>query len=72
MLTRLSLLVSQDIIDMKSSNYNDVIISAMVFRLFTQPFVRAQLNENIKAPRHWSLSGEFPTQRASATENVSI
>ena len=47
-------------------------------RLFTQPFIRAQIKENIKAPRHWSLCGQFtsdrwiPAQRASNTENVSI
>ena len=28
-------------------------------RLFTQPFIRAQIKENIKAPRHWPLYGEF-------------
>ena len=28
-------------------------------RLFTQPFIRAQINENIKAPRHWPLCWEF-------------
>ena len=27
--------------------------------LFTQPFIRAQIKENITAPRHWPLSGEF-------------
>ena len=27
--------------------------------LFTQPFIRAQIKENIKAPRHWPLCGEF-------------
>ena len=26
---------------------------------FTQPFIRAQIKENIKAPRHWPLCGEF-------------
>ena len=26
-------------------------------RLFTQPFVQAQIKENIKAPRHWPLCG---------------
>ena len=48
-------------------------------RLFTQPFVQAQIKENIKAPHHWPLCGEFtghrwqfPTQRASNAENVSI
>ena len=35
-------------------------------RLFTQPFIRAQIKENIKAPRHWPLCGEF------TGENVSI
>ena len=37
--------------------------------LFTQPFVQAQIKENIKAPSHWPLWGEF---RASNAENVSI
>ena len=47
-------------------------------RLFTQPLIQAQIKENIKAPRHWPLygeftgTGEFPTQRASNAENVSI
>ena len=27
--------------------------------LFTQPFIRMQIKENIKAPRHWPLCGEF-------------
>ena len=37
---------------------------------------KAQIKENIKAPRHWPLwgefPGEFPAQRASTAENVSI
>ena len=47
-------------------------------RLFTQSFIQAQIKENIKAPRHWPLceeftgTGEFPAQRASYAENVSI
>ena len=47
-------------------------------RLFTQPFIQMQIKENIKAPRHWPLcgeftgTGEFPTQRASHAEYVSI
>ena len=47
-------------------------------RLFTQPFIRAQIKENIKAPRHRPLlgnsqvTGEFPSQKASNAENVSI
>ena len=46
--------------------------------LFTQSFIQAQIKENIKAPRHWLLcgefsgTGEFPAQRASIAENVSI
>ena len=27
--------------------------------MFTQPFIRAQIKENSKAPRHWPLCGEF-------------
>ena len=44
----------------------------------TQPFIQTQIKENIKAPRHWPLcgeitgTGEFPAQRASYAENVSI
>ena len=47
-------------------------------RLFTQPFIRAQIKQNFKAPRHWPLCGEFtgtgqfPAQKASNAENVSI
>ena len=41
-------------------------------RLFTQPFIRAQIKENIKAPRCWPLCGEFPAQMTSKAENVSI
>ena len=51
-------------------------------RLFTQSFIQVQTKENIKAPRHWPLWGEFTgdppphppthTQRASSAENVSI
>ena len=47
-------------------------------RLFTQPFIQAQIKENIKAPRHWRFPGEFtgdrwiPHTKASNAENVSI
>ena len=53
-------------------------LKSPALRLFTQPFIQAQINEKIKAPRHWLLeenspvTGEFPTQRASNAENVSI
>ena len=33
------------------------------WRLFTQAFIQAQIKENIKAPRHWSLCGEFTGDR---------
>ena len=54
------------------------LLKSPVSRLFTQPFIQAQIKENIKAPRHWPLWGEFtddlwvPPQRASDAENVSI
>ena len=32
-------------------------------RLFTQPFIQTQIKENIKAPRRWSLFGEFTGDR---------
>ena len=32
-------------------------------RLFTQPFIRAQIKVNIRAPRHWPLCGEFTGDR---------
>ena len=31
--------------------------------LFTQPFIHTQIKENIKAPRHWPLCGEFTGDR---------
>ena len=34
--------------------------------------IKAQIKENIKAPRHWPLWGEFPAQITSNTENVSV
>ena len=46
--------------------------------MFTQPFIQAQIKENIKTPRHLPLcgeftgTGEFPAQRASNAGNVSI
>ena len=49
-----------------------------MFRLFTEPFVQAQIKGNIKAPHHWPLWGEFtgdlwiPEQRASNAETVFI
>ena len=49
-------------------------LKSPVSRLFTQPFIQAQIKENIKALRHWPLWGEFtddrwiPPQRASDAE----
>ena len=46
--------------------------------LFVQPFIQAHIKENIKAPRHWPLCGEFagdrwiPHTMASNAENGSI
>ena len=34
-----------------------------VSRLFTQSFILTQIKENIKAPRHWSLCGQFTGDR---------
>ena len=31
--------------------------------LFMQPFIQTQIKENIKAPRHWPLCGEFTGDR---------
>ena len=47
-------------------------------RLFTQPSTQAQIKENIKAPRHWPLWGEFTGDRwmfrtkGSSAENACI
>ena len=50
-------------------HYNDVIMSVITSQinslaiLFTQSFIQAQIKENIKAPRHWPLWGEFTGDR---------
>ena len=59
-----------------SIHYNDIIMSAMaskspVSRLFTQPFIQAQIKENTKAPRHWPLCEEFTGDRWIPAQNVS-
>ena len=59
------------------THYSDVITGAMAYRLFTQPFVQAQIKQNIKTPprghckRNSPGTGEFLSQRASDAENVS-
>ena len=50
----------------KSNN----VIKPSASRLFTQPFIQTQIKENIKAPRHWPLCGEFTG--ASNAENITI
>ena len=63
--------------------HNDVIMGTMASQITSRMIVystviQAQIKENIKAPHHWPLcgeftgSGEFPAQRASNAENVSI
>ena len=47
-------------------------LKSPVSRLFALPFIQAGIKENIKAPRHWPLTDEFPAQRASNAEDVSI
>ena len=37
--------------------------------LLTQPFIQAQIKENIKAPRHWPLCGEFTSGRWIPRQN---
>ena len=65
----------------RAESYDDVIMEATTSQITGISIVysavfQAQMTENIKAPRHWRLwwefTGEFPSQRASNTENVSI
>ena len=59
-------------------HYNNIIMSMMAspitsLTIVYSTFIQAQIKENIKAPRHWSLwnlpgTGEFPTQMASCAE----
>ena len=52
-------------LEKREDHYSDVKMGAMAsqkspaWRLFTQPFVRVQIKENSKFPRHWHLCGEF-------------
>ena len=71
----------QDFTQSSLNHYSDVIMGAMASQItslafFTQPFIQAQIKENIKASRHWLMSGEFtgefPARMASNAENVSI
>ena len=40
--------------------------------LFNQPIIQAQITESIKAPRHWSLGGEFTGDRWIPRTNGNI
>ena len=65
-------------------HYGDVIMSTIASQItsvsivYSTVCVQAEIKENIKAPRHWPLfrnspkTGEFPAQRASNAEKVSI
>ena len=49
-------------------HYGDVVMDTLRLKsppstLFTQPFIRVQIKENIKAPRRWPLCGEFTGDR---------
>ena len=50
------------------NHYSDVIMArwrlkSPALHLFTQPFIQTQIEENIKAPRHWPFCGEFTDDR---------
>ena len=50
------------------SHYNDAIMSAMAslitsLTIVYSTVIQAQIKENIKAPRHWPLCGEFTGDR---------
>ena len=51
----------------QSNHHSDVIMGAVASQItdFTidQLFIQAQIKENIKAPRHWPLCGEFTDDR---------
>ena len=47
----------------RHNGHNDVSNHQRHHCLFTQPFIQAQIKENIKAPRHWPLCGEFTGHR---------
>ena len=62
-------------------HYSDVIKGGMASQLIgvstaCSTFVKAQIKESIKTPRHWPLSGKFtddrwiPRTKASYAENV--
>ena len=60
------------------SYYGDVIMCAIASQItsltivYSTVFFRRRSKKEIKAPCHWPLCGDFPTQMASTAENVSI
>ena len=51
-------------VELRCNHFSNVIMArrhlkSPASRLFTQPFIETQIKENIKAPRHWPLWGEF-------------
>ena len=50
-------------------NYSDVIMGAMASKItslmvvYYSTVIQTQIKENIKAPRHWPLFGEFTGDR---------
>ena len=44
-------------------HYGDVVMGAIASPLLTKPFIQTHIKENIKAPRHWPLCGEFTGDR---------
>ena len=44
-------------------SFRQVINVTPAWRLFTQAFIQTQIKENIKAPRHWPMCGEFTGDR---------
>ena len=67
-------IISRHLVYSAWSFYNEIIIivtswwarwrlKSPASRLFTQPFVQAQIKENIKAPPLWPLYGEFTGDR---------
>ena len=57
-----------NIIELGHLHFNDVItgrwrLKSPASRLFTQPYLRAQIKENIKTLRHCPLCGEFTGDR---------
>ena len=66
-----------------NQHYSDVIMSMMAYQIISLTIVYSTVcsgvdKTNIKAPRHWPfaenspVTGEYPAQKASNAENVSI